>query len=89
LDLFLCSFVRYGPPDRFACGDNKLGRKYYCIPRVFKPTPSLHYRNNGDGTFKLVTGGTDIEKPWGRRWEWLRRISTMTDGQTCLSPTIR
>jgi hypothetical protein len=66
LDLFLCSFVRYGPQDRFACGDNKLGRKYYCIPRVFKPTPSLLYRNNGDGTFKLVSGGTDIGKALGK-----------------------
>ena len=66
LDLFLCSFVRYGPADRFGCGDNKLGRKYYCIPRVFKPTPSLLYRNNGDGTFKLVSGGTDIEKALGK-----------------------
>jgi hypothetical protein len=66
LDLFLCSFVRYGPSDRFGCGDNKLGRKYYCIPRVFKPTPSLLYRNNGDGTFKLVSGGTEIEKALGK-----------------------
>ncbi len=66
LDLFLCSFVRYGPNDRFACGDNKLGRKYYCIPRVFKPTPSVLYHNNGDGTFKIVSGGTDIEKSLGK-----------------------
>ena len=21
------------------CGDNRLGRRYYCVPRVFKPTP--------------------------------------------------
>jgi hypothetical protein len=66
LDLFLCSFVRYGPEDRFGCGDNKLGRKYYCIPRVFKPTPSVLYHNNGDGTFRLVSGGTDIEKALGK-----------------------
>ena len=25
------------------CGDNKLGKRFYCIPRVFKPTPSLLY----------------------------------------------
>lgn len=66
LDLFLCSFVRYGPGDRFVCGDNKLGRKYYCIPRVFKPTPSHLYRNRGDGTFELVSKGTDIEKALGK-----------------------
>ncbi len=66
LDLFLCSFVNYGPTERFACGDNKLGRKYYCIPRVFKPTPSLLYHNNGDGTFQLVSKGTEIEKALGK-----------------------
>jgi hypothetical protein len=66
LDLFLCSFVRYGPKDRFACGDNRLGLKYYCIPQPFQGTASLLYRNNGDGTFKLVSGGTDIERAIGK-----------------------
>jgi len=66
LDLFLCSFVRYGVQDRFSCGDNKLNRKYYCIPRVFKPTASYLYHNNGDGTFTLVGRGTDIEKSLGK-----------------------
>lgn len=66
LDLFLCSFVSYGPTERFACGDNKLGRKYYCIPRVFKPTPSFLFHNNGDGTFTEVGRGTDIEKALGK-----------------------
>ena len=66
LDLFVCSFVNYAVGERFACGDNKLGVKYYCIPRVFKPTPSMLYHNNGDGTFKLVSGGTDIEKALGK-----------------------
>ena len=42
------------------CGDNKLGKRFYCIPRVFKPTPSLLYHNNGDGTFTEVSAGTDI-----------------------------
>jgi enediyne biosynthesis protein E4 len=66
LDLFLCNFVQYGPDQRFACGDNKLGRKYYCIPRVFKPTSSVLYRNNGDGTFTEVSQGTGIEKAQGK-----------------------
>lgn len=66
LDLFVCSFVQYGPGDRFACGDNKLGRKYYCIPRVFKPTASLLYRNNGNGTFTLVSKGTGIAQALGK-----------------------
>jgi len=66
LDLFVCSFVSYDPGSRFACGDNKLGRHYYCIPRVFKPTASVLYHNNGDGTFTETGKGTDIGKAMGK-----------------------
>ncbi len=66
LDLFICSFVDYGINKHLSCGDNKLGKNYYCIPRVFKPTPSLLYHNNGDGTFTEVSKGTDIERALGK-----------------------
>ncbi len=66
LDLFLCSFVNYSEKDRFACGDNSVGRKYYCVPRVFKPTSSMLFHNNGDGTFKLASAGTDIASSLGK-----------------------
>jgi len=66
LDLFVCSFVDYGTTHHFSCGDNKLGRHYYCIPRVFRPTHSLLYHNNGDGTFTEVSHGTDIERSLGK-----------------------
>jgi hypothetical protein len=66
LDLFLCSFVQYSAKSDVFCGDNKLGKRFYCIPRVFKPTPSLLYRNNGDGTFTKVSTGTDIERALGK-----------------------
>jgi hypothetical protein len=66
LDLFLCSFVDYGKTEHLACGDNKLGRKYYCIPRVFRPTSSFLYHNNGDGTFTQAQMGTDIERALGK-----------------------
>ena len=64
LDLFVCSFVEYS--SKFSCGDNKLGRHYYCIPRVFKGTHSFLLHNNGDGTFTDVTKGTDIERALGK-----------------------
>ena len=57
LDLFVSSFVLYNK--EMSCGNNKLGLKYYCIPRVFKPQPSHLYRNNGNGTF------TDVSKESG------------------------
>jgi hypothetical protein len=66
LDLFVCSFVEFELNKHVHCGDNKLGRRYYCIPRVFKPTASLLFHNNGDGTFTKVSGGTDIEKAMGK-----------------------
>ena len=66
LDLFLCSFVQYSVKNDVFCGDNKLGKRFYCIPRVFKPTPSLLFRNNGDGTFTKVSDGTDIQRALGK-----------------------
>ncbi len=54
LDLFVCSFVEYSDQLKISCGDNKLGKRYYCIPRLFNPRPSKLYRNNGDGTFTEV-----------------------------------
>ena len=66
LDLFLCSFVQFSASSDVFCGDNKLGKRFYCIPRVFKPTPSLLYHNNGDGTFTEVSEGTDIRRAMGK-----------------------
>ncbi|MGI9075551.1 MAG: CRTAC1 family protein [Bryobacteraceae bacterium] len=66
LDLFVCSFVDYGATHKLECGDNKLGRHYYCIPRIFKGTASFLYHNNGDGTFTEVSQGTDIAKSMGK-----------------------
>jgi len=66
LDLFVCSFVEFGLDKHVYCGDNKLGRRYYCIPKVFRPTASLLFHNNGDGTFTKVSAGTEIEKALGK-----------------------
>ena len=66
LDLFVCSFVDYSGEHKFECGDNKIGKAYYCIPRVFRPTASFLYHNNGDGTFTEVSKGTDIAKALGK-----------------------
>jgi enediyne biosynthesis protein E4 len=66
LDLFVCSFVEFSRGTNVACGDNKLGRRYYCVPRVFKPTPSLLFHNNGDGTFTEVSNGTAIRRALGK-----------------------
>src|ERR1051326_9017388 len=66
LDLFLCSFVEFSMKSNVVCGDNKLGKRFYCIPRVFKPTHNLLFHNNGDGTFTEAESGTDIQKALGK-----------------------
>ncbi|MCW5966908.1 MAG: CRTAC1 family protein [Blastocatellales bacterium] len=48
LDLWVSSFVEYSASGNIFCGDNRLGRRYYCIPRVFKPRPSYLFRNDGE-----------------------------------------
>jgi hypothetical protein len=59
LDLFVCSFVDYSAEHRVGCGNNSIGKYFYCIPKVFMPTRSFLYHNNGDGTF-TETGKSGI-----------------------------
>ena len=66
LDLFVCSFVDYSGVKKLECGSNQIGRNYYCVPRVFKPSASFLYHNNGDGTFSEVSKGTVIAKSLGK-----------------------
>ncbi len=55
LDLFVSSFVFYDKSQNPLCTDATLQRRYYCVPRLFKPTPSRLFRNNGNGTFQDVS----------------------------------
>lgn len=66
LDLFVSSFVEYSKSLNVLCGDNKLKRRFYCIPRLFKPTPSRLYHNKGDGTFADVSVASGITKVLGK-----------------------
>jgi len=60
LDLFIASYVDYGAREHYSCGNNQLGRNFYCVPRLFNPTASLLFHNNGDGTFTEVGAKTEI-----------------------------
>src|SRR5215475_418546 len=66
LDLFVCSFVDYSGVKKLECGSNQIGKNYYCVPRLFRPTASFLYHNNGDGTFTDVTKGTAIASALGK-----------------------
>jgi enediyne biosynthesis protein E4 len=59
-------FVDYSGVRKLECGNNAIGRNYYCVPRVFKPSSSFLYHNNGDGTFTDVTKGTAIASALGK-----------------------
>jgi hypothetical protein len=58
LDLFVSSFVYYDKTLNVLCTDD-VNRRYYCIPRYYKPRPSHLFHNNGNGIF------TDVSKESG------------------------
>ena len=60
LDLFVSGFVSYSLDQAKYCGDNEAGRRHYCIPRSFRPSTCLLFRNNGDGTFSDVSEDAGI-----------------------------
>jgi hypothetical protein len=59
LDLFVSSYVHYEPGLSRLCHDEQ-GRARYCIPKLFQPTPSRLFRNNGDGTFADISAQSGI-----------------------------
>ena len=66
LDLFICSFVKFDPHDGVDCGVNKLGKRFYCIPKVFEPTTSLLYENVGGGKFQRADSGAALAIAQGK-----------------------
>jgi hypothetical protein len=66
LDLFVSSFVQYSGNGTIFCGDNRIGRRYYCVPRVFKPRPSYLFHNEGGGNFADVSGASGIAGSLGK-----------------------
>ncbi len=66
LDLFVSSFVQYSGTGTIFCGDNRIGRRYYCVPRVFKPRPSFLFHNEGGGKFLDVSKDSGIAASLGK-----------------------
>ncbi|HJY26536.1 MAG TPA: CRTAC1 family protein [Pyrinomonadaceae bacterium] len=66
LDLFVSSFVQYSGTGTIFCGDNRIGRRYYCVPRVFKPRPSYLFHNEGGGKFLDVSKDSGIAASLGK-----------------------
>ena len=66
LDLFVSSFVQYSGTGTIFCGDNRIGRRYYCVPRVFKPRSSYLFHNDGGGKFLDVSKESGIAAAQGK-----------------------
>ena len=66
LDLFVSSFVQYSGTGTIFCGDNRIGRRYYCVPRVFKPRSSYLFHNDGGGKFSDVSTASGIAASQGK-----------------------
>ena len=66
LDLFVCNFVEFSKSKNLPCtAYNKPG---YCVPKLYKPSPSWLFHNNGDGTFTDVSQSSGIAKHLGKAW---------------------
>ena len=66
LDLFVSSFVQYSGTGTIFCGDNRIGKRYYCVPRVFKPRSSYLFHNDGAGKFSDVSQASGIAASQGK-----------------------
>ena len=68
LDLFVCNFVEFKKSMNQFCGNPRTGERYYCIPRVYPPSRSWLFHNNGDGTFTDVSEKSGIAKVMTKAW---------------------
>jgi hypothetical protein len=66
LDLFVCRFVDFDKSKNLPCALH--GQPGYCVPRLYKPTASWLFHNNGDGTFTDVSRESGIGGYLGKAW---------------------
>jgi hypothetical protein len=65
LDLYVGSYVSFGPAERRTCLIGK-GVPTSCPPSVYKGSPAILYRNNRNGTFTNVTRSAGMYQPAGK-----------------------
>jgi len=68
LDLFVCRFVDFSKEKNKWCGNRDTNQRWYCIPKVYDPTPCWLFHNNGDGTFTDVSKESGIAKSLAKAW---------------------
>ncbi|HKC88424.1 MAG TPA: VCBS repeat-containing protein, partial [Blastocatellia bacterium] len=65
LDLYVGSYVNFGPGSRRVCQIGA-GVPTSCPPAVYQGSPAILYHNNGDGSFTNVTKAAKIYQPKGK-----------------------
>ena len=76
LDLYVSQFVDYSSLRTCGEADSYGGKmdgatpeqRFYCAPRIFRPTSNRLYRNEGGGKFTDVSEETGISKSRGKGW---------------------
>jgi enediyne biosynthesis protein E4 len=63
LDLLVCNYIEWSPPNNIWCGDHKPGYRAYCHPDNFKGQRLKLYHNNHDGTFSDVSQKSGVGVP--------------------------
>jgi hypothetical protein len=64
LDLFIINYLRWDFARETPCEID--GHREYCHPKLYRPTPSQLFLNNGDGTFRDVSGESGIRAQPGK-----------------------
>jgi hypothetical protein len=65
LDLFVVNYLVWDFAAEPAC-EAAPGRLDYCHPKFYKPTPNQLFLNNGDGTFRDISGSSGIRAHPGK-----------------------
>ncbi|HEY1241261.1 MAG TPA: CRTAC1 family protein [Bryobacteraceae bacterium] len=65
LDLFVVNYLAWDGRNEPVCEAGP-GRRDYCHPKFYKPTPNQLYLNNGDGTFRDVSAESGIRSHPGK-----------------------
>jgi len=65
LDLFVVNYLAWDGRNEPVCEAGP-GRRDYCHPKFYKPTPNQLFLNNGDGTFRDVSAESGIRSHPGK-----------------------
>jgi Tfp pilus assembly protein PilF len=66
LDLFVVRYVEWNPESEPRCAEPPNGERSYCHPKQYAPLPNALYHNEGNGSFRDVSGPSGIGRHLGK-----------------------